>query len=66
MTMAARGISPIQRKARGKGMAKKAGMPTLAKKESAKMSIKKRAPLDSMSAGPATDRKSTRLNSSHT
>jgi hypothetical protein len=53
MTMSSRGISSIQRKARGKDkMAKKSGMPMLPKKESAKVSVKKRAPMmDSMGAG---------------
>ena len=52
--MASRGISPIQRKARGSKMAKKSGMPTLAKKESMKARVTKRAPaLDSMSVGAA-------------
>lgn len=54
MTRASRGISPIQRKARGNKMAKKSGMPTLPKKESMKAKITKRAPaLDSMSVGAA-------------
>ena len=54
MTRASRGISPIQRKARGNKMAKKSGMPTLPKKESMKAKITKRGPgLDSMSVGAA-------------
>jgi len=54
MTMASRGISPIQKKARGNKMAKKSGMPTLAKKESMKARVTKRAPkLDTMSLGAA-------------
>jgi hypothetical protein len=52
--MPSRGISPIQRKARGNKMAKKSGMPTLAKKESMKARVTKRAPaLNAMSLGAA-------------
>ena len=62
--MASRGISPIQEKARGKKMAKKmpfggkesdprkAAAPKRSKKSS--LSIKAKAPLDSMSAGAAS------------
>lgn len=54
--MASRGISPIQEKARGKGMAKKEDMrKSMAPKPAkASMKIKAKAPLDSMSAGAAS------------
>ena len=54
MTMPSRGVHSIQKQARGDDMAKKSGMPTLAKKESMKTKITKRAPaLDAMSVGAA-------------
>ena len=57
MTMASRGVSPIQRKARGSKMAKKmssAGVSAPPKSEKTSMKISKRkSPLNSMSVGAA-------------
>lgn len=54
--MASRGISPIQKKARGKGMAKKEDMrKSMAPKPSkSSMKVKAKAPLNAMSAGAAS------------
>ena len=53
MTMPSRGISPIQEKARGKGMKKDMRKSMAPKPAKSSMKIKAKMPLDSMSVGAA-------------